>query len=1107
MKKLLFILLATAGFSAASAQDNPLWLRYPSISPDGKTIAFTYKGDIYTVPTAGGKAQPLTTNAAYDYMPKWSPDGKSIAFSSDRNGNFDVFIVAAEGGTPKRLTTNSANESVQTFTPDGKSVIFTASIQKPAKNQQYPAAFLTETYSVPVAGGRISQLTSAAGENHQLTKDGKTVYYNDIKGQENAWRKHHTSSVARDIWKWDIPTNTFTQLTIEGAEDRNPVLTADGKTIYYLSENSGSFNVWKMDAANPKSIAQVTSFTKDPVRFLSIAGNNTMAFSQNGELYTLTPGAKPEKVKVQIAADEYASKENSVARGGISDAVVSPNGKEIALVIRGDIYVTAVDYGTTRRITNTPEQERTPSFSPDGRTLVYAGFRNGSWNLYTASIAKSAEPFFFAASAVKEEPLLVSDKETFQPLFSPAGNEVAYLSDRTKINVIDIKTKKTRQITDGSKNFSYSDGDVSFDWSPDGKWITLAYIDKLRQGYNDIGIVSANGGEIKNATLSGYMQDSPKWMMGGNIILFSSDRYGMRAHGSWGSQRDVFGIYTNKAAQDKAKLSQEDLDLIKEQEKLKKEADKKEADAKKAADAKKNDKKATAKKDDKAASAAADTAKKADKPAVKPIKLELNGIEDRIDRLTINSSNLSDYVITPDGEKLYYLASFEGGYDLWVNELRKNETKLVQKLGGRGGSLVIDKDGKNLFVIASSGITKIEIANGSRKPVTFAAEVEVDGAAERAYMFEHVYKTVKEKFYKTDLHGADWEYYKANYERFLPYIGNNYDFAELLSELLGELNASHTGGRYRPSPENPDRTASLGLLMDVSYQGEGAKVAEVLKNGPFDRETSKVKPGTILVAVDGTPIAAGADYYPLLNQKAGKRVTLTFKNDKATWDEVVKPISAGAEDELLYNRWIDNRRAEVEKLSGGRLGYVHIRSMADASFRSTFSDVFGRYNNKEGIVIDTRFNGGGRMHEDIEALFSGTKYLEQVPRGQYVGLQPTKRWTKPSIMLMGEANYSNAHGTPWVYKHMGIGKLVGMPVPGTMTSVWWENMQDNSITYGIPIIGYRTKEGNILENTQLEPDFKVANQSTVLDAGRDQQIEEAVKQLLKDIDANKKNAW
>lgn len=1093
MKKFIISLAAIAGLvSFAEAQDSALWIRYPSISPDGKTIAFTYKGDIFTVPSDGGKATAITINPAYDFNPVWSPDGKKIAFNSDRNGNFDVYIVASEGGTPTRLTTNSASEMAQAFTPDGKQVIFTASIQQQAANQQYPVPYLPQIYSVPAKGGRPVQISSAAAENIVYSKDGKTAYYDDILGQENSWRKHHTSSVARDIWKWDIPTNKYTQLTFAGAEDRNPVLSADGKTIYYLSENSGTFNIWKMDAGNSKNISQITKFTKDPVRFLSISNNDMMAFSQNGELYTLKANGKPEKVKVSVVMEDENSIQQYVARNGLSEAVLSPNGKEMAVVIRGDIYVTSIEYSTTRRITNTASQERTPTFSPDGRTLVYAGFRNGTWNLYSATIENADDPYFYAASSVKETPLLVNKDDNFQPLFSPKGGEVAFLRNRTKINIIDLKTKKVREITDGSKNFSYSDGDMNFEWSPDGKWLTLAYIDKLRQSYNDIGIVSANGGAITNITLSGYMQDNPKWMMNGDIILFSSDRYGMRNHASWGSERDVMGIYTNKAAYDKATLSSEDLDLIKEQEKLKKIIEKKNA----------------LKKDNtnKKTGVLADSAK-SEKPDSS--KLELDGIEDRIVRLTINSSSLSDYVITPDGEKLYYLASFEKGYDLWVNEIRKNETKLLVKLNGRAGSLVLDKDGKNLFVISSTGIAKIDIARGSRTNVSFAADMTLDAAAEREYMFEHVYRTVKNKFYAEDLHGTDWEYYKKNYERFLPYINNNYDFSELLSELLGELNASHTGAKYRPAREmGTDATARLGLLFDQSYAGAGVKVDEVIKGGPFDRKTSKVAKGCILTHIDDAEIAAGADYYPLLNQKSGKRVLLSFKDDKGnSWTEVVKPISSGAENELLYNRWIENRRAEVEKLSNGRLGYVHIRSMSDGSFRPVFSDVFGRYNDKEGIVIDTRFNGGGRMHEDIEALFSGTKYLEQVPRGQFVGIQPTKRWTKASIMLIGEANYSNAHGTPWVYKHMNIGKLVGMPVPGTMTSVWWENMQDNTITYGIPIVGYKTQEGKFLENSQLEPDVKVKNETNALDSGRDQQIEAAVKELLKEIDANKKNTW
>lgn len=247
------------------------------------------------------------------------------------------------------------------------------------------------------------------------------------------------------------------------------------------------------------------------------------------------------------------------------------------------------------------------------------------------------------------------------------------------------------------------------------------------------------------------------------------------------------------------------------------------------------------------------------------------------------------------------------------------------------------------------------------------------------------------------------------------------------------------------------------------------------------------------------------DYFPLLNKKAGKKVLISLYRpaEKKHWEEVVIPISRSRWNDLLYKRWVKQRAAEVDRLSGGRLGYVHIESMGDPSFRSVYSDILGKYNEREGIVIDTRFNGGGRLHEDIEVLFSGEKYFTQVVRGKEACDMPSRRWNKPSVMLIGEANYSNAHGTPWVYKHKDIGKLVGMPVPGTMTSVSWETLQDPSLVFGIPIVGYRLADGSYLENQQLEPDVKIMNQPDIIVKGRDEQLEKAVQVLLEELDRKK----
>ena len=375
-------------------------------------------------------------------------------------------------------------------------------------------------------------------------------------------------------------------------------------------------------------------------------------------------------------------------------------------------------------------------------------------------------------------------------------------------------------------------------------------------------------------------------------------------------------------------------------------------------------------------------------------------------------------------------------------------------------------------------------------------------------MFNHVFSQQKKRFYRTDYHGVDLDKLREDYQPFLPYINNNYDFAEMLSEILGELNVSHTGSGYRPrAGVDAERTANLGLIFDEEYKGDGLLIDEVVEYSPFDTNYSKVEKGYIVEKIDGVEIKEGEDYYPLLKNKAGKKVLVTIKNPqtKEEWEEVVKPISAGALNELLYKRWVKSRQEETERLSGGRLGYVHIRSMGDESYREVYSDILGRYNHCDGIVIDTRFNGGGRLHEDIEILFSGDKYLEQTVRGTRVSDMPSRRYNKPSIMLVAEANYSNAHGTPWVYRHKGIGSIVGMPVPGTMTSVNWETLQDPSLYFGIPVVGYKTEDGQYLENLQLEPDFKVENDINSVMSGQDKQLEVAVDELLKQIDAEKKS--
>jgi tricorn protease len=1067
MKNIVTVFLLFLFFFEGMGQEEALWLRYPAISPDGQTIVFSYKGDLFKVAAEGGAAYPLTLHEAYDHMPVWSHDGQQIAFASDRYGNFDVFVMNINGGKANRLTYHSAADFPSDFSPDNQSVIFTSSRLDDVQNQQFPSGVLPELYTIPADGGRPEQVLTTPAEFARYDKNGTRLVYHDRKGYEDAFRKHHTSSVTRDIWLYDLNAEEYTQLSSFNGEDRNPVFAPSQNAVYYLSEEKGDFNIFKMDLGTPGQNKMVSSLKNHPVRYLTISDDGLMCFSYNGELYTLKEGQQAQKVNIFMAiGDRYNPEKIEKVSGDITEFALSSNGKEIAFIVRGEIFASSVETATTKRITNTPEQERSVSFSPDGRAILYASERNGSWNVYQTKLAREEEPYFYASTILNEEPVIETAAEEFQPHYSPDGKEVAYLEERTALKVINLESKKSRLIMPADRNYSYSDGDQHYEWSPDSKWFLVNFL-QPEQWTAQVGLVSAQGGDITDLTQSGFGGYTPRWMMDGKMVMWASNRDGMANVSNRGGELDVYALFFDQEDYDRFTLSKEDYELLKESEKEDEKEDEKEEEK--------------------------------EKEEQKELEINLDNIQDRKVRLTRHSSRLNDAIVSKDGSTLYYLAQFEKGYDLWQTDLRTKETKLLAKLGANNaGYMAMDKKGEHLFLLASGKVHKVAVKSGDKKGVPINGEMILNEEEERAYLFDHIWRQVDKKFYKKNLHEVSWEFYNKEYQRFLPHINNNYDFMEMLSEMLGELNASHTGARYRPNNETGDQTAALGLFFDNAHQGDGLKVAEVMAKSPLDNSDSKVKAGTIIEKIDGEPISAKRNHFRLLNRKAGKKVLLSLYDPESgeRWEETTKPISWGAQNQLLYKRWVENCRAMVDELSGGKIGYVHVRGMNDASYRVVIEEVLGKNANKEALVVDTRFNGGGWLHDNLVTFLDGKKYITFMPRGQNLGGEPQGKWKKPSIVVMSESNYSDAHMFPFAYKELDIGKLVGMPVPGTGTAVWWESLQ-NGMVFGIPQVGMVANNGDYLENTQLEPDIKVPNEPGKVRQGVDQQLEAAVKELMK----------
>lgn len=1084
------------------------WFRSPAISPDGRTIVFTHGGDLYRVGTDGGTAVPLTIHEAYETRPLWSRDGEHIAFASDRFGNYDVFVMPSAGGEAKRLTFHSADDLPTDFTVDGLAVLFESSRTDDVMNVQFPSGVLSELYRVSLEGGTPEMVLTTPAIRAVWDGDGRMMLYEDRKGYENELRKHHTSSVARDIWLYDSGKGSHTRLTTFEGEDRDPHWSPDEGSLYFLSERAGDFNVFRMPLEPGAEAEQLTFFERHPVRDLCVSASGGLVFSWHGEIYHMAPGGQARHVPIRIGVDgRQGARHAETARSGATEFAPAPSGKEIAFVARGEVFVTSTEFGTTRRITSTPEQERSVGFSPDGRKLVYAGERGGSWNIYEASLTDDDELYFFSATSIEEKPLVASAAEEFQPLYSPDGKSLAYLHNRTVLRVLDLESGESRTVLPGDAFYSYNDGDHWYRWSPDSSHLAVHFFNRGRMFFTEVGVIPVDGSAAWpiDLSFSGYDDVRPRWAMEGGAIVWASERYGERSHGSWGGEMDVLGVFLNRETYDRFRLSKEEHELRKELEEKRKKDEEKQ---------KKKDKEEQPADADEGGAAPdgegqgdadqeADEDEEEEKEEPEPVKVEPEGIESRVVRLTLHASDLGDFELSPEGDKLYYLARFEKGYDLWVRDFREESTKILKKLEADEASLRMSDDGETLFLLADGSLSKMETKSGEQKPIKFAAELDLETGREREYLYEHAWRQMMQKFYRPDMHGVDWAQYRRDYEPKLAGVTNNRDFAEVLSELLGELNASHTGAIYRPQPrDGAAQTSSLGVFLENGYRGRGVRIAEIMRGGPLDKADLAVEPGMAITHIDGAPIDEGHNYYALLDGKAGERVRLTIAPQEGeSFDVVVKPVGLGQEGELRYERWVRTRRELVEELSGGRLGYVHVRGMNDPSFRVVFADVLGRHFDKEGLVVDTRFNGGGWLHDDLVTFLTGEQYVDLHPRNDesdgegYLG-DSARRWTKPSVVVMSESNYSDAHFFPWAYTELAIGPTVGMPVPGTATAVWWERLHTGDVIFGIPQVGTKGMAGTYLENDQLEPTHEVRLDPESAAAGRDTQIEKAVEVLL-----------
>jgi tricorn protease len=1087
MKKLLALAFSLIIFAPifASAREAKL-VRYPHYH-QGRVV-FTYLADIWTADENGQNVRRLTVHKARDAYARFSPDGRWIAFSSDRNGNMDVFIMPAEGGGAKQLTTHSADDTVLGWSPDSKNVLFAS---------QRGEDFMGKLYTVGVDGGLPKTAGSDMGVYACYSPDGKKLAINR-KGQVY-WRKYYRGSFQTDVTVMDIAAKKFTDVTDFDGMDSWPMWSTNGN-IYFVSdrEGGGLTNIWRVGESGGKA-EQVTSFKTGDVRFPGIsADGKTIVFEHDFGIWKLDVASKKvTPIKLDIAAETQENlAEYRDFNSQVDDYDLAPSSRRIVFSVHGEIFTAPTDEGDLKQITDSPWRDKDPQYSPDGRWIAFISDQSGRDELY------------IAASDGADEPQKISDSDTlkFGFAWSPSSKEIAFNASDNKLRKYNVESKQTAELLTSKY------GNISQPvWSPDGKWIAYSKADQTRT--NDVYLIPSAGGEEKKVTFDSYADVNPQFSHDGKKLYFVRNEGGGGQGGGGQASTQIYVVA----------LEREERDPTDPEER----PDTGDTPTPEAAMQRMQ-------------------AQRNPQPP-KEIKVDWDGLKRRTRQVTRMPFGAFNYITSPDNRTLVFVTTEPAGlgstpvvYSIQDDGRRLTRVTAGQAAGGaedgggRGGfggfgggisQLAMSRDGRTLFFREGQSVYSTSLQAGgagaaggatqsaspfggaaSRRRVTFTAKVKIDKSTEWAEMFDDAWRTMKYRFYDAQMHGKNWDGMKAKYQPLVEFVGERQELLNIINEMIGELNASHTGAAPGPGGrEGTISTVHLGLELEADDAAGRYKVTHVYEDGPSDKDWVKVKPGDYLISINGKSVKAGDDYWTMLNStRLNRRVTVGF-NSKASedgaWTSRIDPIPSAQYSQLRYERWVKERRETVDKLSNGRIGYLHIQAMNPPSLRK-FEKEIRENRGKEALIIDQRWNGGGNIEQELLAILVQREYQIWQPRGTEPTGRPFAGYFGPKVVLQNWRSASNAEMFPAGFRALGLGKVIGTPTMGAVIGTGSYSLIDGS-TVRTPGVGVFLADKNRtnMENYGVKPDILVENTPEDNLAGRDRQLETAVQELLKEIGA------
>lgn len=1046
-------LLALPLFAAAPPRPA---LSEPSLSPDASTIAFVAGGDIWTVPTAGGEARLLVANPATESRPLFSPDGRSLAFVSNRTGNGDIYVLDLASGNTRRLTYDDTHESLDGWSRDGKWIYFSS-------NSAEADSGSSDIWRIPAAGGTPMPVTAEPMTYEYFaapSPDGKTIAFVSSGFANNQWwRKGHSHMDESQIATVD-GDHHYRAITAGGAKELWPMWSADGSRLFYVSDRSGADNLWSIVPGSQPQ--QLTQFTAGRVIWPAISNDGrAIVFERDFGIWKAdaATGAATAVPITLFGSAASTAIEHRKLNDRFSDLAVSPDGKKLVFVARGDLFAASTkEGGDAERVTNTPGVESQPAWSPDSKSVVYVSDRDGTPHIYR-----------YDFTTQKESQLTSGGASDDTPRFSPDGKLVVYEHDHKDLNVLDLATNQPRTIATGRLDRPPFLAERPFDFSPDSKWI--AYLDYGAGMFRNAWIVPVAGGTAKPASfLANTNTDSLSWSRDGKFLLMNT---GQRTEPSQIVRIDVVPV-TPKFRE------QQFRDLFREQPQPEAKPEEKTAEKPAAAPAK--------------------------KPPV--VEVDFTGIRDRVRVLPIGL-DVDDQIISPDGKWVALTARVGDNQNVYVYSIDELSTepavaKQISFSAKGKRNLQWSPDGKELWYLDGGKVESATIDPAKTKGLAVSAEMNVDFDAEKVEAFHQAWTDLRDAFFDPNMRGVDWN---AERDRYLPRVEaakTGDDFRRLLQLMVGDLNASHLGASGPPD-QNRVSTGRVGLRFSpADYYDRGVlKISEVVPLSPAD--VAKIKPGEYVIAVDGTPVPASTNFDSLLEYRNGKRTVITVAtapDGAGKRDVVLLPIDWSDERELVYRAWVNRNRDYVARISGGRLGYVHMYDMGWGSLQKLYVDLDAENRTHDGVVIDVRDNHGGFVNAYALDVFSRRPYLTLTPRGLMASAARTllgqRSLEKPTALVINRHSLSDAEDFTEGYRTMKLGEVVGEPTAGWIIYTGGTMLIDGTI-FRIPSTRVTDSQGKDMELNPRPVDKFVLRPLGESYEGKDSQLDAAVAALLASI--------